>query len=62
MKRRACHLRSMWWATLLCVAEGACQAADPQQTARVEFFESRIRAVLVERCFECHGGGSVEGG
>ncbi len=28
--------------------------ATPEHAARLEFFESKIRPVLVERCYECH--------
>ncbi|HEX5444093.1 MAG TPA: DUF1553 domain-containing protein [Pirellulales bacterium] len=31
-------------------------AAEPS-ARQIEFFETRIRPVLVEHCFECHGGG-----
>jgi cytochrome c553 len=30
--------------------------------AQLEFFESRIRPVLVENCYECHGNGKKKGG
>jgi hypothetical protein len=33
---------------------GASAAATPDD---LEFFEKRVRPVLVENCFECHGGG-----
>ncbi len=29
-------------------------AAEPPTTEQIEFFESRIRPVLVEQCYECH--------
>lgn len=37
------------------------QASDPQQ---IEFFESRIRPVLIEHCYECHSAesDSIKGG
>lgn len=28
----------------------------------VEFFETKIRPVLIQRCFECHGNGQTKGG
>ncbi len=42
-------LLSMW--TL--VALQTCEAAEPT-AAQIEFFETRIRPVLVEQCYECH--------
>ncbi|MFN9342747.1 MAG: c-type cytochrome domain-containing protein, partial [Planctomycetota bacterium] len=30
--------------------------------ADVEFFEAKIRPILVERCYECHGEGEGSGG
>ncbi|HRX79210.1 MAG TPA: hypothetical protein P5307_09130, partial [Pirellulaceae bacterium] len=43
----------------------ATRAADPQLTPEaVEFFEKRIRPVLVEHCYECHSAtaNELEGG
>lgn len=58
------RLRIAWWGALLSVAVSVGALADDEQSARTEFFEARIRPVLVQQCFECHGGGSgeVEGG
>jgi len=36
-------------------------AAEPIPATQLEFFESRIRPVLVKHCYECHGGDSAEG-
>lgn len=49
MKLRGLWNRSVWGAVLL--AAGA--AAEPAST---EFFEKNIRPVLVDHCYECHGG------
>lgn len=38
---------------------GVAQAADTLSTSDLEFFEKRVRPVLVERCYECH---SLEAG
>jgi hypothetical protein len=43
-------LRSLIAAALLCVSAGAASAAD----AGIEFFEKKIRPVLVEQCYRCH--------
>ena len=38
-------------------------AAEPPTAAQIEFFETRIRPVLVEHCYECHNSTkSAEGG
>lgn len=39
-------------------------AATPEQAAKLEFFEKKIRPVLVEHCYECHSSESktVQGG
>ena len=42
---------------LLAVARG--QAAEPAP-GEIEFFEKRIRPILVERCYACHGGGEKQ--
>ena len=39
------------WAML---APGAVGAADPPAAETIDFFESRIRPVLVEHCYQCH--------
>src|SRR5204863_148906 len=36
------------------------RAADP--AAGLELFETKVRPVLVEVCFKCHGGDKVSGG
>ncbi len=56
---------------LLASSQRAARAQDeasaeqlPFSAGQLEFFETKIRPVLVERCFECHGDDpdSVEGG
>jgi hypothetical protein len=41
----------------LAAAEAAPQAA-PDDAAAVEFFEKKVRPVLVDRCFSCHSAGA----
>lgn len=45
------------------LAAARAGAAEPS-ARQVEFFETRVRPVLVEHCFECHGGGekATQGG
>lgn len=40
----------------------ACFADDAPSPAAVEFFEARVRPILVEHCFECHGEKKQRGG
>jgi predicted CXXCH cytochrome family protein len=41
----------------------AGEAAEQPSAAQVEFFEARIRPVLVEQCYRCHNSAkSAEGG
>ncbi len=36
--------------------------ADAPGSADVEFFEKKVRPVLVTHCFKCHGNGKMKGG
>ena len=48
------------WATFA-IADRASAARPPP--AQLEFFEARIRPVLVEQCYRCHNSsGRAEGG
>lgn len=63
------QLRLQWqtsivWLTAVaasCLSIQTIRAAEtsPEQT---EFFETKIRPVLINRCFECHGNGQTKGG
>lgn len=51
-------------ASLACLGNFAlpqCAAQNPTD-AKEEFFEARIRPILVEHCYECHSGTSSKGG
>jgi hypothetical protein len=50
-------------ALLVCPLFAPTAAAAGPSAAQVEFFEKRVRPVLVENCFKCHAGGmKVKGG
>ena len=54
------HLRPTFAAICSCALLGLPSplvAGDPEGASGVEFFESKIRPVLVERCAKCHAGG-----
>jgi hypothetical protein len=47
----------------LLVGSVPCLAAQPPATAKeIEFFESKVRPILVDQCFRCHGGDKQKGG
>ena len=50
------------FAIALCLGSAIAAAADADREG-IDFFEKRIRPVLVERCYECHSGSAkkVEG-
>jgi mono/diheme cytochrome c family protein len=54
--------RKIWFALLLSIplAEARLPAAD--ETAREEYFESKIRPVLVQQCVSCHSGERPQAG
>jgi hypothetical protein len=49
---------SAWYAAMVGLAHGAA----PLSTAEVEFFEKRIRPVLVQQCMDCHNQNKVKAG
>ncbi|MCI0681329.1 MAG: DUF1549 domain-containing protein [Gemmataceae bacterium] len=42
--------------TVFCIGTSAARAQEPAQPSRadIDFFEAKVRPVLVERCFRCH--------
>jgi hypothetical protein len=58
-------LRQLVWTIASCVSVGAFPLARSSGTdvpARADFFEQRVRPVLVERCIRCHGPDKQKGG
>ena len=52
-----------WLCAVTVAMSMTAQAAEPPTAAQLEFFESRIRPVLVEQCYECHNSAKkAEGG
>ncbi len=51
-----CFFRRIAWVgfAVALAATGAVSADDGQNAARLEFFEKRVRPVLVQNCFNCH--------
>ncbi len=49
-------IRNALWLSVLVLAPGLrVHAAEPPDARGIEFFESRIRPILVEHCLACHG-------
>ena len=42
-------------ANLLAAFANLCALADEYTTEQIDFFETRIRPLLANRCIECHG-------
>lgn len=56
-------LLSLWSLSLLCLSGVAVHAADGEPDPEgVQFFESKIRPLLLNRCAECHGAETQESG
>ena len=52
--------RLIFWATFVIAGSASAESLPPDQ---LEFFEARIRPVLVEQCYRCHNSsGRAEGG
>jgi hypothetical protein len=59
-------MKALLTVAILCVFVAAVHASESQESSRqqLDFFESKIRPVLVEYCYECHSSQSkiVQGG
>ncbi|MBI1373614.1 MAG: DUF1553 domain-containing protein [Phycisphaera sp.] len=51
---KCCDPRSIVAAAAVCLALSSTLRAAPPSAEELEFFENRIRPVLVEHCYECH--------
>lgn len=62
MLRNPIRILFLVWTSGLFLA-GPCRAAEPPSAAQLEFFETRIRPVLAEKCYGCHNSTvSAQGG
>ncbi|MDB5391687.1 MAG: Protein of unknown function (DUF1553)/Protein of unknown function (DUF1549)/Planctomycete [Planctomycetaceae bacterium] len=52
-------LAVIFWASSFAIQAAMSAETTPELT---EFFESKVRPVLINRCFECHGNGQSKGG
>ena len=56
-------LRCLPFVAMLLAMPSALLAQDKKPTpAAVQFFETKVRPVLVDNCFECHSGKKHRGG
>ena len=58
---RSLRLVSALWLALCGVAltSGSVLRADEPAAAEIEFFEARIRPLLISQCFTCHANGET---
>lgn len=56
-----CRWLFLWLGVMTMTGANGALAQAPTLAAS-DFFESRIRPVLIQRCFECHGRDSAKGG
>lgn len=63
MLARVEFILALMVALLLALPQAGDAAEPPPSAAQLEFFETRIRPVLVEQCYECHNSSrTTEGG
>src|SRR6188508_101476 len=49
-----------WLQIILCAAGAAVAEDSPADLEGIEFFEKKIRPVLIEKCYECHSSQSPQ--
>ena len=54
-------LKALTLRTAACLWTTALCAADEPVAEQIEFFEKRVRPILVEHCYECHGADDPSG-
>ncbi|MDB5308425.1 MAG: hypothetical protein JWO38_2627 [Gemmataceae bacterium] len=54
--------RCLPWIASIALAAGSCAAARADTAADEAFFEAKVRPVLVEHCYSCHGPTKQKGG
>ena len=53
--------RLLWpFACFLILSATSSEATPPPTAAGLQFFEMRVRPLLVERCWDCHSGDDAE--
>ncbi|RLS77793.1 MAG: hypothetical protein DWI02_09510, partial [Planctomycetota bacterium] len=58
-----CFVSLILLAGLLLAGPGIAHASEPPTLAQSEFFEAKIRPVLIEHCYQCHNSSTgAEGG
>ena len=59
--RRFCFLTTVFLCVLISL--NLCYSNDLTDAEKVEFFNSEVKPILQQSCFQCHGGGdTAEGG
>ncbi len=51
-----CRAAIWWMAAITLLVASNLQAEPPAGPRQLEFFEKQVRPLLVEHCYECHGG------
>ena len=57
MRRNATVFFCLWWLSAVSVRD-----AEPAEDKEFDFFETKIRPVLVQHCYECHSAEAQKAG